>query len=69
MSAFVFTFPIGDELRRDSYLVVAADDEVVARQLVIHRYGRAFGSCYRADDPATDEMIERYGLTEIAFGT
>lgn len=68
MPAFVFTFPVEDELRRDSYVVVDRETEVDARLTVIERYGRKFGSCYPLSDPATTEMMQKYGLTEIEFG-
>lgn len=68
MPRFVFTFPVEDELRRDSYLVVDAPDEIAARMLVIECYDRKFGSCYSESNPRTAEMIEKYHLTEIEFG-
>lgn len=68
MPSFIFTFPIGDELRRDNYFTIVADDEVEARVRVIDRLGRGgWAGCYPESDPKTLEMIEKYSLKEIEF--
>lgn len=65
---FIFTFPIADTARCDSFVRVRAEDETAARLRVIDTYGRdGWAFCYRLGED-TDEMVARHHLHEIEFG-